>query len=128
MAHFASKAVVYVTADAASMDKPPEGVEYIAVRAALSLGQRTEMQASLVEVDTKSGAASPRMDRYLRTFNEMAIAGWYLLDGDGQPVPFTREAIGDLDPGDPLVDRAMKEFAERNPMSPQKPVSSGSTS
>ena len=114
---FASKKLVYVTMDGCSDDRPPDGVEFIAIRAALSLAQRTQIQAALVEIDASDNQAKARMDRYLMAFNEMAIADWYLVDEDtGKPVPYSRENIGQLDPNDPLVDKALKEFAQRNPL------------
>lgn len=122
----ASKKLVYVTKDGASEERPAEGVEYIAIRAALSLAQRAQMQASLVEIDTKTSETQARMDRYLMAFNEAAIAGWFLIDDEtGQPLPFARETIGQLDAADPLVDRALKEFTERNPTLSQGSGASG---
>lgn len=112
---FASKKLIYVTEETTSEERPPEGVEFIAIRAALSLAQRTQIQAAIVEIDEDSKARA-HMDRYLMAFNEVAIADWYLIDEDtGKPVPYSRERIGDLDPQQPLVDKALKEFATRNP-------------
>lgn len=112
---FASKKLLYVTMETVSEERPLEGVEFIAIRAALSLAQRTQIQAAIVEIDGDSKAKTT-MDRYLMAFNEMAIADWYLVDEDtGKPVPYSKERIGDLDPQQPLVDKALKEFATRNP-------------
>lgn len=111
---FASKKLLYVTTESVSGDRPAEGVEFIAIRAALSLAQRTQIQAAIVEIDDDSKAKA-HMDRYLMAFNEIAVVDWYLLGEDGAPVPYSREAIGDLDQNDPLVDKALKEFATRNP-------------
>ena len=123
---FASKKLVYVTADSVSDDRPPDGVEFIAIRAALSLAQRTQIQAAIVEIDSKDNSAKARMDLYLMAFNEMAIADWQLVDEDtGKPVPFSKERIGDLDPDQPLVDKALKEFALRNPTLGSRRVRSG---
>ena len=115
MAHFASRKVLYVTLDSVSPEKPEAGGEWIAIRAAVSLGQRTQMQAALFEIDGKSGAKAD-MGRYLAAFNHLAIVDWYLVD-EGQVVPCTPENIDGLDAEDPLVDKAMREFAERNPLS-----------
>jgi len=112
---FASKKLLYVTMETVSEERPADGVEFIAIRAALSLAQRTQIQAAIVEIDGDSKAKAT-MDRYLMAFNEMAIADWYLVDEDtGKPAPYSKERIGDLDPQQPLVDKALKEFAARNP-------------
>jgi hypothetical protein len=116
MGAFASKKVLYVTLNGVTSDKPTDDVtEWIAIRSALSLGQRTEMQAAIVQIDQKSKDTELSLKGYLSTFNEFAFVDWRLFDEDGQPKPFSREAIADLDPAYPLVDKAMAEFAQRNP-------------
>ncbi len=124
MRHFASRAVVYVTLNGTSETEPPEG-EYIAIKAALSLAEQAELQGSMVGMDEDQKVKMNPTD-YLRRMNEVAIVGWRLFE-DGEPVPFSRERIGELDCNDPLVDAALKEFAERNPMRARSSVSAGST-
>lgn len=129
MGAFASKKVLYVTLDGVSGEKPADDTtEWIAIRSALTLGQRTEMQAAIVELDKNSGETAVSLKGYLNAFNAYSIADWRLFDEDGRPVPFSREAIAELDSAYPLVDLAMKEFAERNPTFVQPRAKNGSTS
>jgi hypothetical protein len=124
MGAFASKRALYVTMDGVSSDKPiDDTLEWIAIRATLSLGQRTEMQASVVAID--KGKAEASLKGYLATFNEFAFVDWRLFDDAGQPVPFSKQATADLDPAYPLVDKAMAEFATRNPTYARARVQSG---
>lgn len=124
MSHFASRAVVYVTGGGVSEVEPAEG-EYIAIKAALSLAEQAELQGAIVGMDEEQKVTMNPTD-YLRRMNEVAIVGWRLIE-DGQPVPFSRERIGELDCSDPLVDAALKEFAQRNPTRVRSSGSAGST-
>lgn len=113
MSHFASRELVYVTTGGVSEAKPAEGVEYIAIKAALSLAEQAELQGSIVGMGDDQKVKMNPAD-YLKALNQLAIVGWFLLD-NGQPVPFSRERVGELDCADPLVDAALKEFVRRNP-------------
>lgn len=116
MGAFARKSVIYVTADAVLPAKPEAGVQYIAIKSKLSLGEKADLEGALLHIDADAGRPEIRTSTFLRMANRVAIVDWYLLDEKGQPVPFSPDLIDELDPTDPLVDKALGEWAKVNPL------------
>jgi len=119
MGHFSSKGRIYITLDAEPTTvHPGDAVEWIAIKPALSRGDRSRLQNSTLAAsyDTESNKAS--LDFKTLDFEllllQLAVVDWRLLE-DGQPVPFSEAAIADLSSDDPLVDKALLEIVRRNP-------------
>lgn len=107
MTAFVSKQPVKV----AIPDRPEEWIE---IRAKLSVGDRGRLMDALLSVGQDS-SVEMHAGRYLAAMLEAGVCGWHLLDGDGQAVPFRHDLVKDLDPDDPLVDKALAEIVARNP-------------
>ena len=105
---------VYVSAKGVSDSLPDEGIEYIAIRTDLSLGEMTRLQSLAVSID-KAGNPEARIEEFLSACNEVAIVDWFLKGRDGQPVPYSRASVKKLSTNSPLVDQALREFSIRNP-------------
>ncbi len=108
MSHFVSKEPVKIYLD-------DNSDEWIAVKPKLSLGERNLLTGSMMAVDQKTREMGMKMDRYLQMILDMSIVDWRLLDGDGEPIPFSKSLIVDLDPDDPLVDKVLEKIGELNP-------------
>lgn len=111
MSVFVSKAPVRV-----SVDERPD--EWIEIKAKLSVADRGRLTDTIMSVNTGSGGQADvqmHAGQYLAAMLVAGIADWRLLDDAGQPVPFRRELIAELDPDDALVDKALSEITARNP-------------
>jgi hypothetical protein len=94
--------------------------EWIAIKPALTLGERNMILDSLVEtggvVSANTTQVTARYGHYITALMELAIVDWLLLDDEGQPIPFDRKLISTFDPADQLVDMVLTEVAQRYPL------------
>jgi hypothetical protein len=124
MPHFVTRAPVYVTAEGLEPNRPPDAVQWIAIKRKLSTGDRNQV-LDLVEMHIGGSAqggdklalasASLKAGQMLSALMHLAIVDWHIHDEEGHDVPFTAEAVDELDGDDPLVDRMLGEVAALNP-------------
>lgn len=105
---------VYVTLEDALPTPPEPPTQWIAVRTSLTLGEYTRLQGMLVGID-KARKPQLNVTEYLRAVHEIAFVDWYLLGRNGQPVPFSKAQLQKINVNHPLAQRALEEFARRNP-------------
>jgi hypothetical protein len=111
MAIFVSKTPVRVEVD----ERPGEWIE---IKPKMSVGDRGRLTDAIMRVSQGGGgeaAIDMKAGQYIGAMLEAGIVNWLLLDEGGQTVPFKRELIAELDPDDPLVDKALLEITQRNP-------------
>ena len=94
--------------------------EWIAIKPKLSVVERGQLMDAIMETGPgKFDQESVDFRFYVGRLNafllKLAIVDWHLLDEQGQPVPFSKGRIDDLDQDDPLVDSVLGEIAARNP-------------
>ena len=124
---FVSKEPVKVTVE----DRPDE---WIAIKAKMSVGDRGAFSDAIMTVsagvgkDSEDTKVNVKAGQYLAALLRMNIVDWRFLGDDGQPVPFKRELIADLDPDDTLIDAVLEEIARRNPTLAATRAKSGSES
>ena len=127
MSSFVSKEPVRVTVE----DRPDE---WVAIKPKMSVGDRGTLNDAIMTVsagmgkDDKDTKVNVQAGQYLAAMLRVNIVDWRLLGDDGQPVPFKRELIADLDPDDTLIDATLGEIARRNPTLRETHAKSGSES
>lgn len=115
MAKFTSVADrVYVTAEGVSELRPAEGVEWIAIKTRLSVGDKTRLEAASVGLSADGKSAQMDMEAALLAIYRIFVVDWFVLDGD-TPVPLSAEAFCRLADDDPLAVNAIEEITRRNP-------------
>jgi len=118
MGHFVSQDKIYISESDVSTSVPEEGVEWIAIKPKLSLGDRENLGNALVRVagpDTDELSAEVRAGSMLAVMLDLAIVDWYLVGENGNPVRFRKARIRELDQDSPLVDKVLAEVSKRNP-------------
>ncbi len=105
---------VYVTAESVSEIRPAEGVEWIAIKTRLSVGDKTRLEAASVGLGADGKSVRMDIEAALRAIYEVFLLDWYVLDGD-QPVPLSIAAFCRLADDEPLAARAIEEITRRNP-------------
>ena len=122
MGAFASRSRVRVATE--------DGSEWIEVKAKLSAGDRERFANEVYKLREDSGGREYDISvgTAARLIMSLSFTDWLLLDeGENpQPVPFSREAISDLDPDWPIVDKALTKVAELNPTFAGQGVRTGS--
>ncbi len=123
MGSFVSKEPVRVT-----LENRPD--EWVAIKPKMSVGDRGTLSDAIMVVSAtgKETNVNVKAGQYLAAMLRVNIMDWRILGDDGQPVPFKRELIADLDPDDTLIDAALGEIARRNPTLTETPAKSGSES
>ena len=101
-----------------------EGENTIIIRGKMGFGLYSTVQGAgyrlRYDVDTGETAASFDMGEYNQALMVHNVLGWRgpaFLDDQGNPVPCTKETILQLDPNEPLVQKALDEITARNPQS-----------
>ena len=109
----------FVPTEPVRVSLPDDPDEWIAIRQKLSMGEKTALEASMIRMRQTDGKSDLQVtadvECFLRLQMEMFVVDWHLTGPDGEPVPFARERIGDLDDDDPLVELAVREIASRTP-------------
>ena len=123
MGSFVSKEPFRVTVE----DRPDE---WVAIKPKMSVGDRGTLSDAIMTVSTagKETNVSVKAGQYLAAMLRVNVVDWRILGDDGQPVPFKRELIADLDPDDTLIDAVLGEIARRNPTLTETPAKGGSES
>jgi hypothetical protein len=107
----------------------PDGVQWIAIKPKLGVGDRNILMDVLISIGAVKGATDTEITARAGAFQfellRLSIVDWNLLDEAGQPIPFAWDKIRDLDPDDPLVEKVADEVVSRNPFGQRK--RSGST-
>ena len=123
MGGFVSKEPVKVT-----IESRPD--EWVAIKPKMSIGDRGTLSDAIMMVSAtgKETNVNVKAGQYLAAMLRVNIVDWRFLGEDGQPVPFKRELIADLDPDDTLIDAVLGEITRRNPTLAATPATSGSES
>ena len=88
--------------------------EWIEIKAKLSANDQRILQDEAFSLDISNKDARALMGTAAFAMMRLAFVDWHLLE-DGNPVPFSEEALRDIDPDYPLVDEALTRIAELNP-------------
>lgn len=109
---------IFVSKTPARIEVAERPGEWIEIKGKMSVGDRGRLTDMIMRVSQGAdGQADIDMHagQYIQAMLEAGIVNWLLLDDSGQPVPFRRELIAELDPDDPLVDKVLSEITTRNP-------------
>lgn len=103
----------FVTKESVRVSADDDSGEWIEVKPKLSVGDREKIlnrsyQGMGKKQTVTVGTATTAM-------MEVAFTSWYLLDDNGDAVPFSKAAIKNLDPDYPLIDKAIERIGELNP-------------
>lgn len=91
--------------------------EWWEIKTKLSVGDKASIMDALIAMRTDTLGSAPdevQAFRSLARQRRVATVGWQLYDDDGEPIPFDRELIDELDPDDPIVEKIDDAIAEAN--------------
>lgn len=88
--------------------------DWIDVKAKLSAGDRASLQDRLLTIERETANVQVHSGAYLVALMEIAFVDWHIVE-DGQPIPFDKGSIREIDVDHPLVEAACDKVAELNP-------------